>query len=173
MRGCEVVVALLAGCAFERPRVPDGGTDDSPDPVTCEGFTQVGSSHYLPQFQRLVTWEEAVKLCEAFPGSHLVTFETLDEITEVAQGIEIQLSVWTGVVQLATAATPTEGWVNELELSQTPVPSSFPWDIGAPNDYDLTEDSQENYAQLRPEGTFGDQGRGELARALCECTVSP
>ena len=85
----------------------------------------------------------------------------------------LQVTVWTGVIQLDTAMTPSEGWVNQIGLSQTPIPAGFPWNTNEPNDYSSPEDSSEDFAQLRADGTFDDRDDLELARTLCECTVSP
>jgi hypothetical protein len=185
-----IAVAVVGGCSFEgaagREPVPDeadamidAGVDSAPvgvdagpmlPPITCEGFTPIAGSHYR-LLSELVTVEVARQRCDALPGAHLATFETLAEPAAVVTGLLLTAPAWTGVEQVVNAGQrqPGDDWYNRVGTVRTPIPLGFPWRQGEPNDFTSPENGQEDFAELHPPGVFDDGGGGRSSRPLCEC----
>lgn len=184
-RLCLLSTAALAGCSFEGSHglrlepdaevAPDAALDanppDSPLAITCPGFVQVGTSAYRVIDQQ-VAQPAAVDACKAYPHAHLATFETITEPADVVTGLALTVPVWSGTVQAAGALLPGTNWVNKIDEQTTPIPLGFPWRLttNEPNDNNLTEDGEEDFAQLFPPGVFDDTPLNRSARILCECT---
>jgi hypothetical protein len=154
--------------------LPDGPLPDAAPRVTCDAsFTKIGLSHYRV-VDELLTWNNAISRCRDFQGAHLVTFETLPEITAVTTLPGIVLPAWTAIAQLLGSANPSAGWTNRIGPVQSPAPQPFPWRVTEPNDGGATgntdEADNENFAELHAGGMFDDAPEGRLSRALCECT---
>lgn len=192
MRGPRLVVSALAAltlgaCSFDGARgsqqgVPaDSGADAAPDAavdagprVTCDvSFKQIGLSRYR-FVDELLLWNNAISRCRDFENAHLVTFETLAEITAVKDGLPLTMPVWSAIAQLTSSANPRVGWTNRIGAVQTPAPQPFPWRGTEPNDGggagNMNETNLENFAELHPEGMFDDGPDTRLSRVLCECT---
>jgi hypothetical protein len=142
-------------------------------PLSCEDFKELEGSRYhvIAESMNKVT---ALARCAAIPGAHLVTFETIDEITAVVSGYPIITRVWTGVAQKPTTfgfGGQTSGWANDIAGARTSLPADFPWLNGQPDDGSgtLFEDNAENEADLNPAGKFDDAHHSRTNQVLCEC----
>jgi hypothetical protein len=171
------VIALLAGCSFSgaagtpEDLPPDAGEIDAGvvAPDVCAAFKAIGTGRYLLS-EAAMTWDQANTFCRGMPSTQLVSFETLEEIPAVVGGMPVTVEVWTGVIQKKPAGGIALNWINSL--ASTPVPTKFPWDVGEPNDgggWFPEENGEEDVAELRANGRFNDERRGNLNRALCEC----
>ena len=181
-----MVLLACAGCAFEKPRAiePDAGNDagtvdatiDAPGTggtAICEDSVEIEGSHYrlLPTMNRAA----AVAACAAIPGTHLVTFESLKEITDVVAALSLTGDVWTGIKQVAPSGTLQVDayWFNYIGDGRTAIPVPFPWEVNEPNDYDagevVVESGEEDFAMMSPDGLFSDVLPNRQLRPLCEC----
>lgn len=179
-------VILGAGCSFAPPPLgdepSDAAVDAMPDSVpdarirvsACANFEVVGDSSYLLLPGTIVlNWVDAFQHCPMLDGAHLATFETREESAKVLVGLPLTSAAWTGVAQINNATTANEGWFNRIGSTTTPIPSSFPWGAGEPNDYSLPENNEENAAELRADGNFNDRPLTHMNRVLCECQLAP
>lgn len=185
-----LAAAFLASCSFEGAKgdpppdaeaQPDAAVDapavDSPPRVVCPtDFKQIGLSSYK-LVDELLLWNNAISRCRDFEHAHLVTFETLAEVAAVTDGLPLTLPAWSAIAQASNSLTSGAGWTNRIGPVQTPVPLSFPWRTGEPNDGggpgNLVEENRENFAELQPEAKFDDAPDDRTSRALCECTPTP
>jgi Lectin C-type domain len=165
----------VSGTSIDGGLVPDGATDaaggvEPPAPATrCTGFVAIAGSHYQLSTQTR-SWSAAQAACATETWKHLATFETLAEIQAVVSGVPLTAEVWTGVIQKRPANRSSMNWINAGELA--PLPASFPWDGGEPNDGGgifPSENGSEDTAELRPNARFNDERNDRLNLALCEC----
>ena len=161
--------SAMADATIDAPGT--GGT------ATCEDSVELDGSYYrlLSSMNRAA----AVAACAAIPGTHLVTFEDLDEITAVVTAIRLTGDVWTGIKQVAPIGTIQVDayWFNYIGDGRTTIPTPFPWRVGEPNDYDagevVAETGEEDYAMMSPAGLFDDVLPNRMFRPLCECNRRP
>ncbi len=167
------LLALAIGVEACSPGDDRAPVDAAPPAAACPGFTAVGDSSYLV-LDEMLAWNDALARCQAYPGAHLVTFETAEEVAAVASALALPGPVWTGIEQTVTLASGfdlDDGWFNEIGRRYTEVPAGFPWAPGEPSDgvQPKPETGLEDCAELRADGTFNDAIREHPNRVLCEC----
>jgi hypothetical protein len=172
---------MYAGKCVGDQEPPIDAMIDTPPPfdlTKCPpSYVQINSMRTTSRYDLVTaqgTYAQHASNCNNdLPGAtHLVMPETAQELTELSQWIDPMSNTgalfWVGVVQAPNAFAPDNGWIL-LDDTQLAVEV---WRSGEPNDADVTENGQEQFAYLdksstnrRMTDTPGSDGHG----GVCEC----
>ncbi len=151
---------------------PEVLPDAPPTTLTCADFKEIEGARYR-LFPEVVDKASATARCNSISGAHLVTFETLEEITKVVEDYPIEVKVWTAIKQDPRFGSgPGDRWANQVGATRTDLPANFPWKSGEPNDGNgfYFEDNAENEGALDRDGKFDDvHHSNNKYQTLCEC----